>query len=97
LKKSAKKMERLSCGRKEEAARIQPLQHGHHRTAKQPKLELPSVVKAVPKSEKTRGSRSRKATHRAKNGEEEPQGGVSLRRTEHDGLYGLLLLPVTSS
>jgi hypothetical protein len=52
LKKSAKKMERLSCGRKEEAARIQPLQHGHHRTAKQPKLELPSVVKAVPKARK---------------------------------------------
>jgi hypothetical protein len=24
----------------EEAARIQPLQHGHHRTAKQPNLEL---------------------------------------------------------
>jgi hypothetical protein len=25
----------------EETARIQPLHHGHHRTAKQPKLELP--------------------------------------------------------
>jgi hypothetical protein len=36
----------------EEAARIQPLHHGHHRTAKQPKLELPSVVKAVPKARK---------------------------------------------
>ena len=35
-----------------EAARIQPLNHGHHRTAKQPKLELPSVVKAVPKARK---------------------------------------------
>jgi hypothetical protein len=32
--------------KEEEAARIQPLHHGHHRTAKQPKLELPSVVKA---------------------------------------------------
>ena len=30
----------------EEVARIQPLQHGHHRTPKQPKPELPSVVKA---------------------------------------------------
>jgi hypothetical protein len=29
----------------EEAARIQPLNHGHHRTAKQPNLESPSVVK----------------------------------------------------
>jgi hypothetical protein len=33
-----------------EAARIQPLNHGHHRTAKQPKLELQSVVKASPKA-----------------------------------------------
>jgi hypothetical protein len=37
----------------DEAARIQPLNHGHHRTAKQPKRELPSVVKAAPKSRKT--------------------------------------------
>ena len=37
----------------EEAARIQPLNHGHHRTAKQPKRELPSVAKAAPKSRKT--------------------------------------------
>jgi hypothetical protein len=36
----------------EEAARIQPLNHGHHRTAKQPKRELPSVVKAAPKARK---------------------------------------------
>jgi hypothetical protein len=37
----------------EEAARIQPLNHGHHRTAKQPQQELPSVVKAAPKATKT--------------------------------------------
>ena len=37
----------------EEAARIQPLNHGHHRTAKQPEQELPSVVKAAPKARKT--------------------------------------------
>jgi len=36
-----------------EAARIQPLNHGHHRTAKQHKPELPSVVKAAPKAIKT--------------------------------------------
>jgi hypothetical protein len=36
-----------------EAARIQPLNHGHHRTAKQPKLESPSVVKASPKARMT--------------------------------------------
>jgi hypothetical protein len=37
----------------EEAARIQLLNHGHHRAAKQPKLELPSVVKPAPKARKT--------------------------------------------
>jgi hypothetical protein len=36
-----------------EAARIEPLNHGHHRTAKQPKPELPSVVKSVPTARKT--------------------------------------------
>jgi len=36
----------------EEAARIQPLQHGHHRTAKQPKMELLPPVKAVTKKKK---------------------------------------------
>jgi hypothetical protein len=34
----------------EESARIQPLNHGHHRTAKQPKLDSPSSVKAAPKA-----------------------------------------------
>jgi hypothetical protein len=29
----------------EEAARIQSLRHGHHRTAKQPELAMPSAVK----------------------------------------------------
>jgi hypothetical protein len=33
----------------EEAARIQPLQHGYHRTAKQPKPELPPPVGAAAK------------------------------------------------
>ena len=37
----------------EEAARIQPLHHGHHRTAKQPKLELPSPVEAAAKGRET--------------------------------------------
>jgi len=37
----------------EEAARIQTLHHGHHRTAKQRKLELPFPVKAVGKARKT--------------------------------------------
>jgi hypothetical protein len=35
-----------------EAARIQPLNHGHHRTAKQPKLELPVAVEAALKARK---------------------------------------------
>jgi hypothetical protein len=38
----------------EEAARIQPLQHGHHRTAKPAKLELQSPVKAATKKKKKR-------------------------------------------
>jgi hypothetical protein len=37
----------------EEAARIQSLDHGHHRTTKEPKRELPSVVQAAPKARKT--------------------------------------------
>lgn len=37
----------------EEAARIQSLSHGRHRTAKQPKQELPSVVKAASKARNT--------------------------------------------
>jgi hypothetical protein len=36
----------------EEAARIQPLQHGHHRTAKQPKVKLLPRIKAVTKKNK---------------------------------------------
>jgi hypothetical protein len=36
----------------EEAARIQPLQHGHHRKAKQPRLELLPQVKAATKKKK---------------------------------------------
>jgi hypothetical protein len=34
----------------EEAARIRPLSRGHRRKAKQPKLELPSVVNAAPQA-----------------------------------------------
>jgi len=36
----------------EEAARIQPLHHGHHRIAKPPKVELPSPVEAAAKARK---------------------------------------------
>jgi len=45
----------------EEAARIQPLQHGHHRMAKQPTLELLPPVKAV-----TRKKRKRKTVAAAR-------------------------------
>jgi hypothetical protein len=44
----------------EEAARIQPLHHGHHRTAKQPKLELPLAVKALPKTRTTAAAARKK-------------------------------------
>jgi hypothetical protein len=36
----------------EEAARIQPMHHGRHCTAKQPARELPSEVKAATKARK---------------------------------------------
>jgi hypothetical protein len=49
----------------EEAARIQPLHHGHHRTAKQPKLELPSPVEAAAKARKTVAA-ARKKPHAAR-------------------------------
>jgi hypothetical protein len=45
----------------EEAARIQPLHHGHHRAAKQPKQELPSVVKTAHKAGNTVSSARKKA------------------------------------
>ena len=38
----------------EEAARIQPLHHGHHRKAKQPRLPLLPQVKAATKKKKKR-------------------------------------------
>jgi len=44
----------------EEAARNQPLHHGHHRAAKQPKQELPSVVKAAHKVGNTVSSARKK-------------------------------------
>ena len=37
----------------EEAGRIQSLQHGHHRTAKQPTLDLASPIAAPAKARKT--------------------------------------------
>jgi hypothetical protein len=49
----------------EEAARIQPLQHGHHRTGKQPKLELVPAVKSIAKKKRT-VARTRAKPHAAK-------------------------------
>jgi len=44
----------------EQAARIQPLNHGHHRTSKQPKLELLSSAKAAPTARKTAAAARKK-------------------------------------
>jgi hypothetical protein len=49
----------------QEATRIQPLNHGHHRNAKPPNLELPSVVKRAPKSGKT-AAQARMKPHTAR-------------------------------
>jgi hypothetical protein len=46
-----------------EAARIQSLRQGHHRTAKQPALELPSAVKAIPRA-RISAAAARKSTAR---------------------------------
>jgi hypothetical protein len=48
----------------EEAARIQPLNHGHHRTSKQPKLELLSSAKGTPKRKTVAASRKKPRTGR---------------------------------
>jgi hypothetical protein len=51
--------------REEETDRIQLLKHGHHRTMKQPKLELQSSTKAAPKARKAaKASRKKPATAR---------------------------------
>src|ERR1035441_9198968 len=44
----------------EEAARIQPLHHGHHRTPKPPQMELPAPVEAVAKARKPVAAKARK-------------------------------------
>jgi hypothetical protein len=48
----------------EEAVRIQPLNHGHHRTSKQPKLELPSSAKAATARKTVVASRKKPRTAR---------------------------------
>ena len=56
-----------------EAARIQLLRHGHHRTTKQPELELPAPIEATPKKRKTATATrekprvARKTTTKARN------------------------------
>jgi hypothetical protein len=37
-----------------EAARIEPLRHGHHRAAKQPELQLPAQIEVPQKKKITR-------------------------------------------
>jgi hypothetical protein len=44
----------------DEAARIQPLHHGHHRTKKQPKIELRSPVETGAKARKTAAAARKK-------------------------------------
>jgi hypothetical protein len=49
----------------QEAAGIQALNHGHHRAGKQPKLELPSVIKPATKAKKT-AAQARNKPHTAR-------------------------------
>jgi hypothetical protein len=53
LEEERKKAADTRLRTEEEAARIQPLQHGHHRLAKQSRMELVPPVKAVTKKKKT--------------------------------------------
>jgi hypothetical protein len=82
LSKSAHSQLRME----EEAARIRPLNHGHHRTAKQPRRELPSTVEATP-SQKNRNSSLEKAPPRTKGGDESPQDGVTVLATYQPACY----------
>jgi hypothetical protein len=50
----------------EEAARIQPMHHGHHRTAKQPKVELPDLVVAAAKARRKPRALRKTATNTRK-------------------------------
>jgi hypothetical protein len=62
-----------------EAARIQPLNHGHHRTAKQPKLESPSVAKASPKAIKRVAEARKKPGAMRKTATKARKAGVNSR------------------
>jgi hypothetical protein len=50
----------------EQAARIRPLNQGHHGTTEEPKRELPSVLKAAPKARTTPARAARKTVTRAR-------------------------------
>jgi hypothetical protein len=49
----------------EEAARIQASHHGHHRTAKQPKIESPRQPKAATKTKTTGARKKTRVTRKA--------------------------------
>jgi hypothetical protein len=51
----------------EEAARIQPLQHGHHRAGKQPRLELLPPAKTAARKKKKKTIAVARAKPRAAN------------------------------
>jgi hypothetical protein len=59
----------------EEAARIQPLQHGHHRTAKQSKVELAPPLKAVTKKKKKKKKKTATAAGK------KPQASIKAAKT----------------
>ena len=66
LEDERRKREEAQLRMAEEAARIQPLHHGHHRTAKQAKLELRSPVGAATQGT-TSAVAARKNTRTARN------------------------------
>jgi hypothetical protein len=63
----------------EEAARIQPLQHGHHGTAKQPRTGIAASSQSrnqEKKKQKNRRGSSQETTRHGKDGSENPQEGL---------------------
>ena len=71
---------RGAAGIAEEAARIQSLRRSHHRTTKQPKMELLSPVGAAGQGKATAATVGKKPGAARRTGSNQsPQGGVTPR------------------
>lgn len=87
LEEERQKIEERQLRTEKEAARIQPLQHGHHRAAKRAKLESPDAVKAVTKKAGTKKAATRKREKKktAVVGRKQPRGAGKGQRNSASG------------